>query len=113
MNAPDFAFRAKAKRRVPGVNDPVAAPSWALDFTWLASSWRLRPLADGNCDAFGACAAASSSTAGGSAALVCVCVCVCDAVLSELVELLELDDPQPAMTMAALSAVVSESSLFI
>src|SRR6516162_10900208 len=65
MNAPELVFRANANRLTPGVNVPVAAPSWALAFAVSASCWSVRPLACGNWPALGCAAAPSSETAGG------------------------------------------------
>src|SRR5690348_3474685 len=100
-NAPPLVVRANAYRPVPGVKLPVAAPSWTLDFTSVASCWRLRPLAAGNCEAFGCRAAGSSSTAGGSTPVAwLVDVLGVLEVVSGPVGLddepLLLDEPQPA-----------------
>jgi hypothetical protein len=38
MNAPELEFSAKATRRVPGVNEPVAAPNWTAPWTRVAIS---------------------------------------------------------------------------
>lgn len=69
MNWPELEFSPKATRSTPGVNVPVAAPSWALDLTRAASARSERPWAAGNCPAAGRWAPARSSIAGGSAAV--------------------------------------------
>jgi len=56
-----------ANRRMPGVNVPVAAPSWALPERVAASCWSVLPRVAGNCERFGFSAWGISSTAGGSA----------------------------------------------
>src|SRR5437763_8991063 len=70
MNWPELEFNPKATRCTPGVNVPVAAPSWALDLTRAASARSERPWAAGNCPATGRSAPARSSIAGGRAPVV-------------------------------------------
>ena len=76
MNPPECEVRAKAKRRVPGVNVPVAAPRLALDFTSAPSCASVRPWAAGNWLVCGFSAAGSSLTAGGIGAVLAVEVVV-------------------------------------
>src|ERR1700729_12057 len=106
MNAPDRLVRPKASRRVPGVKVPVAAPSWAVDLTSVASWRSVRPCADGNCPVEGCSAAGSSATAGGSAAVEAVDVVLAGAELERGAgapdeEEEEVEEPQPAIANAA------------
>ncbi len=66
MNAPEGAFRAKAKRPPPGVKVPVAAPSAAPGLAVAAICCRV-PAARGNSVDRGCSAWGSSATAGAGA----------------------------------------------
>src|SRR5437899_219555 len=106
MNAPELVFSANAKRPLPGVNVPVAAPSWALELTVLASCWRVFALGDGNWLGLGCCAAESSATAGGGPL---VAVAVVAVLLESLLapadpDVLLLEDPHPARVSAPSTA---------
>src|SRR5206468_6071744 len=105
MNAPELVFRANARRLVPGVNVPVAAPSCALLWTSAASCLSVRPRAGGKSPAFGRSAAGSSLTAGGGPAVVRAVLAV---VVLECV-FLELEDPQPVVARAAAAATRASS----
>src|SRR5437588_3874720 len=70
MNWLELVVRAKASRRVPGVNVPVAAPNWAVEPAPALSCRSERPPAPGNWLAAGRWAAASSSTAGAGVPVV-------------------------------------------
>src|SRR5476651_2747288 len=104
MNAPELVFRANPSRRWPGVKVPVAAPNIAVDLTSAPSCVSERPLAAGNCEAFGCSAAASSSTAGGRAAAEEVVVRGAVGFESDDV-LVEEEEPQPASAIAPAASV--------
>src|SRR5947209_20601109 len=68
MTAPELVFSANANRPRPGVNVPVAAPSWPSGCTVPANCCMVRPPARGKSLSLGCSACGSSATAGGGAA---------------------------------------------
>src|SRR5450755_635856 len=97
MNAPDVVVSPNASRRVPGVNVPVAAPSWALALASAASCLSVFPWEGGNWVGSGFSAAASSSSAGGVAAVDEVAG---GAAWVEVAELEDEEEPQPVAASA-------------
>src|SRR5437763_1355527 len=74
MNWPELALSPNASLRVPGVNVPVAAPSWAVVLMSFPSWRRERPCAGGNWSARGCWAGPSWAIAGGGELVAVVLV---------------------------------------
>src|SRR5947207_11562109 len=102
MNWPELALSPYASLRVPGVNVPVAAPSWAVVLMSFPSWRRERPCAGGNWSARGCWAGPSWAIAGGGE-LVAV-VLVLAAWEAELEVWVAADEPHPAIARASSGA---------